>query len=52
MFFRNYTYLQLSHFAFENKIPMIVFRVYTHTQVRPEASFADVLHFGSAYKEN
>lgn len=31
MFFRNYTYLQLSHFAFENKIPMIVFRVFTHT---------------------
>lgn len=30
MFFRNYTYLHLSHFAFENKIPMIVFRVYTH----------------------
>lgn len=29
--FRNYTYLQLSHFAFENKIPMIVFQdIYTH----------------------
>lgn len=37
MFFRNYTHLQLCRFAFENKIPMIVFRVYTHTHTRTHA---------------
>lgn len=35
-FFRNYVHLQLSCFALKNKIPMIVSRVYTYTQVRPE----------------